>query len=97
MVQARRKHIEWKTKNLFRVTWDNLHGNDWRLDMKTVGRLCAPNKTDESIDELRFFRVILVKMYIDCDPTTRLLNRILLSPLDFGDNIPKESDLEVID
>jgi hypothetical protein len=65
--------------------------------MKTVGRLCAPNKTDESVDELRFFRTILIKMYIACDPTTRLLNRILLSTLDFGDNIPKESDLEVID
>ena len=51
----------------------------------------------ESVDELRFFRTILIKMYIACDPTTRLLNRILLSTLDFGDNIPKESDLEVID
>jgi hypothetical protein len=97
MVQARRKHIEWKTKNLFRVTWDSIPANEWRLDMKMVGRLCEPNKVEESIDELRFFRVILIKMYIACDPTTRLLNRILLSPLDFGDNIPKESDLEVID
>ena len=87
----------WKTKNLFRVTWDSLPENDWGLDMKMVGRLCEPNKVGESIDELRLFRVILIKMYIACDPTTRLLNRILLSPLDFGDNIPKESDLEVID
>ena len=36
-------------------------------------------------------------MYIACDPTTRLLNRILLNPLDFGDKIPKESDLEKIE
>jgi hypothetical protein len=38
----------------------------------------------ESIEELRFLRKLLVKMYIECDPDTRLLNRILLSPLDFG-------------
>ena len=36
-------------------------------------------------------------MYIACDPDTRELNRIMLSPLDFGKRIPNSHDLNIID
>ena len=51
----------------------------------------------ESIEELKLLRKLLTKMYIECDPDTRLINRILLSSLDFGERIPNEKELGIID
>ena len=79
------------------MTWDRLPASSWGLGGDLIKQMCAPNKMEESIVELRFFRVLLIKMYIACDPDTRMLNRVLLSPLDFGKKIANANDLNIID
>ena len=65
----------------------------WNLKGADVGNLCAPDKKRDSVDELSFFRRLLIQLYKEGEHKHRVTNRILLEPLDYGKDLPTEKQL----
>ncbi len=70
--------------------WDKLPVSRWNLKGTDIGHMCAPDKQRDSVAELAFLRRLLIQLYKEGEYKSRVTNRILLDPLDYGKDLPTE-------
>ena len=62
LAQVRKNHRDWATDGRYRIMWDHMPSRSV-FDGEDVRLLCAPDKPDDSADELKFMRRLLTEIY----------------------------------